>query len=47
LFVETIMMLWLENEVYTEHDQFHRRETASSVLLDGFAVPVNVIPDAR
>src|SRR5262245_10871187 len=44
---ETIMVLWLENESYTEHGIFRRGETATSVLLSGFAVSVNSALDAH
>jgi Uma2 family endonuclease len=44
---ETIIVLWLEGASYTEHGIFHRGETATSVLLNGFAVPVDAVLDAR
>jgi Uma2 family endonuclease len=44
---ETIIVLWLEGDSYTEHGIFHRGETATSVLLNGFAVPVDAVLDAR
>jgi Uma2 family endonuclease len=44
---ETIIVLWLDGDSYTEHGIFHRGETATSVLLNGFAVPVDAVLDAR
>lgn len=44
---ETITVLRLEHERYTEHGVFRRDETASSALLAGFTVSVNAVFDAR
>ena len=44
---ETITVLRLEHERYTEHGLFRRDETASSALLADFAVSVNDVFDAR
>lgn len=44
---ESITVLQLENDAYTEHGLFHRSETATSVLLPGFAMLVNEVLDAR
>jgi len=43
----TIMVLRLEGEEYIEHGIFRRGETATSVLLEGFAVEVSAVLDAR
>jgi hypothetical protein len=40
-------VLWLQNDAYKEHGIFHRGEIASSALLNGFAVPVDAVLDAR
>ena len=44
---ETIIVLWLDGDSYTEHGIFHRGETATSVLLNGFAVAVDAVLDAH
>src|SRR5437667_263274 len=44
---ETIIVLWLEGDSYTEHGSFRRGETATSALLNGFAMPVEAVLDAR
>jgi Uma2 family endonuclease len=44
---ETVTVLRLEGEHYTEHGVFHRGETATSVLLPGFAVAVDEVLDAH
>ena len=44
---ETIIVLWLEGDSYIEHGSFRRGETATSVLLNGFAMPVDAVLDAR
>jgi Uma2 family endonuclease len=44
---EAISVLRLEGDSYTEHGTFHRDETATSALLDGFAMPVDAALDAR
>jgi Uma2 family endonuclease len=43
---ETIGVLRLENDSYTEHGVFHRGEIATSVLLNGFALSVDAALDA-
>ncbi|HJZ48203.1 MAG TPA: Uma2 family endonuclease [Roseiflexaceae bacterium] len=43
---ETIIILKLEGDAYTEHGTFRRGESAASVLLDGFAVRVDEVFDA-
>jgi Uma2 family endonuclease len=43
---ETITVLHLEGNAYTEHGIFARGETATSVLLPGFAVSVDETLDA-
>lgn len=42
---ETITVLVLEGDAYTEHGIFQRGEQATSRLLDGFAVDVGVVFD--
>jgi hypothetical protein len=37
----------LENNTYIEHGVFKRGETASSALLEGFAVDVHAVLDAE
>jgi Uma2 family endonuclease len=44
---ETITVLKLEGGAYTEHGISRRGETASSKLLEGFAVQVDAVLDAR
>src|SRR5262245_31881780 len=44
---ETITVLLLENDSYTEHGLFHRGETATSALLNGFALSVDAALDAE
>lgn len=44
---ETITVLRLAGDEYAEHGVFHRSETATSLLLDGFAVAVDEVLDAR
>lgn len=44
---ETITVLRLEAEDYTEHGVFRRGERATSALLEGFGVDVNATFDAR
>lgn len=44
---ETITVLTLDGDVYTTHGVFRRGETATSRLLDGFAVSVDMVLDAR
>lgn len=44
---ESITVLRLEQAQYVEHGVFRRGETATSVLLEGFAVVVNEVFDAR
>jgi len=44
---ETITVLRLEGEAYAEHGVFRRGEIATSVLLEGFAVEVSAVLDAR
>jgi len=43
---ETITVLRLEGREYVEHGVFRRGDTASSSLLEGFAVDVNAVLDA-
>jgi Uma2 family endonuclease len=43
---ETITVLRLEGNEYAEHGAFQRGETATSCLLEGFAVDVNATLDA-
>ncbi len=43
---DTIMVLTLTGDAYTEHGTYRRGETASSVLLPGFAVHVDTVLDA-
>ena len=43
---ETITVLQLDNQHYTEHGVFGRGATASSVLLPGFALHVESVLDA-
>lgn len=44
---ETIVVLQLGGEQYSEHGVFGRGERATSVLLNGFAVAVDEVFDAR
>ena len=44
---EQITVLQLENNTYIEHGVFNRGETASSALLEGFAVDVHAVLDAE
>jgi Uma2 family endonuclease len=44
---ETITVLRLAGEQYSEHGVFRRGETATSTLLAGFAVAVDDVLDAR
>ena len=44
---ETIMVLKLEGSAYVAHGVFHRGDTATSVLLQGFAVSVDAVCDAE
>lgn len=44
---EAITVLRLEGDAYTEHGIFHRDETATSALLNGFALAVDAVLDAR
>ncbi len=43
---ETITVLTLEGDGYTEHGVFRRGETATSLLLAGFSVAVDAVLDA-
>ena len=43
---ETITVLTLDSDAYTEHSVFSRGDSAASVLLDGFAVRVDEVFDA-
>jgi Uma2 family endonuclease len=43
---ETITVLTLDGDAYTEHGVFRRGESAASALLDGFAVRVDEVFDA-
>jgi Uma2 family endonuclease len=44
---EAITVLQLESDAYKEHGIFHRDETATSAILNGFAIPVDAALDAR
>ncbi len=44
---QTITVLRLDGDRYVEHGVFRRGETVTSVLLEGFSVPVSDILDAR
>jgi Uma2 family endonuclease len=44
---ETITVLRLAGAQYTEHGVFRRGDSATSVLLDGFAVPTSAVLDAH
>jgi Uma2 family endonuclease len=44
---ETITVLRLEGRAYVEHGVFRRGDTASSALLNGFAVRVDEVLDAQ
>lgn len=44
---ETISVLRLDGDSYAEHGTFHRNETATSALLQGFAVQVDAALDAN
>jgi len=43
---ETITVLTLDGDAYTEHGTFRRSQSAASALLDGFAVRVDEVFDA-
>jgi hypothetical protein len=43
---ESITVLKLNDEAYTEHGTFRRGESAASLLLTGFAVRVDAVFDA-
>lgn len=43
---ETITVLRLQGNGYAEHGIFHRGDTATSALLQGFEIPVNAALDA-
>lgn len=43
---ETITVLRLDNQTYTQHGVFARNQQASSHLLDGFTLDVNAVFDA-
>ena len=43
---ETITVLLLDGDAYTEHGIFHRSQSATSALLDGFVVQVDEVFDA-
>ena len=43
---ETITVLALANDAYTEHGVFRRGESAASALLEGFTVQVDEVFDA-
>jgi Uma2 family endonuclease len=43
----TIMVLKLEGSAYIAHGVFHRGDTATSALLQGFAVSVDAVCDAE
>ena len=43
---ETITVLTLHDDAYTEHGIFHRGETATSALLDGLTASVDAVFDA-
>jgi Uma2 family endonuclease len=44
---ETITVLCLEGEQYTEHGMFRRGDAATSALLESFVVEVNEVFEAR
>jgi Uma2 family endonuclease len=44
---ESIVILRLAGDQYIEHGVFHRGDTATSVLLESFIVPVSDVFDAR
>jgi Uma2 family endonuclease len=44
---ETISVLLLKGDAYTEHGIFHRSEMATSALLNSFTVSVDAVLDAR
>jgi Uma2 family endonuclease len=44
---DTILMLRLDGDRYTEHGEFKRGEVATSVLLEGFAVSVDAVLDTK
>jgi Uma2 family endonuclease len=44
---ETIAVLTLAGDAYIEHGVFRRGDTATSVLLEGFALHVDAVLDAR
>ncbi|MCL4835421.1 MAG: Uma2 family endonuclease [Caldilineaceae bacterium] len=44
---ETVTVLALDGNEYTEYGKFHRGESATSKLLPGFAVPVGEVFDAK
>ncbi len=43
---ETITVLILTDDAYTEHDMFHRGQQATSILLNGFVLNVSEVFDA-
>ena len=43
---ETLTVLALRGEAYVEHGRYGRRETAASVLLDGFTAEASAVFDA-
>jgi Uma2 family endonuclease len=44
---EQLIVLRLENDIYVEHGLFKRGQTATSALLEGFAVSVDATLDAE
>jgi hypothetical protein len=44
---DTLTVLTLEGDTYTEHGVFQRGDTATSRLLDGFSVSVDEVLNAR
>jgi Uma2 family endonuclease len=44
---QTITVLKLEGREYAEHGVFRRGDTATSLLLEGFALEVSAVLDAR
>jgi Uma2 family endonuclease len=43
---DTVTVLTLVDQAYVEHGVFRRGDEVSSVLLDGFTVPVHAVFDA-